>query len=110
MAPVGNGFSLIEFSRPEGYPELLEVVRVHGYRLMQERQQVMDPSEVAADWYDQVYVPAVKSLHEEGLKETFSWKTDGDLFLFIYQRRRKLSALRGGMGCTQATLLPFKRS
>ena len=94
----------IEFSRPEGYPELLEVVRVHGYRLMQERRQVLSPSEVAADWYDHSYAPAVKSLHEEGLNEIFSWKTDGDLFLFIYQRRRKLSALRGGMGYREAAL------
>ena len=96
--------ALIEFSRPEGYPKLLEVVRVYGYLMTQGRGELLAPEQIAADWYDSAYIPAVRTTAEEGLKEAFPWKTDGDLYLYIYQRRRDLSPIRGRMNFRQAAL------
>jgi hypothetical protein len=45
----------IEFSRPQGYIELLEQIKVHGYNLMMQRGEVLSPEEIAADGYDRVY-------------------------------------------------------
>ncbi|MDQ3962719.1 MAG: hypothetical protein M3277_02235 [Actinomycetota bacterium] len=87
----------IEFSRPLGYVELLELVQAHGYHLMIERDEVLGPDEVAADWYDHVYLPALDALTSEGLRDAFSDATDADLFLWIYQRRQALFPEHGRM-------------
>lgn len=84
----------IEFSRPGGYPELLELVKAHGYDLARRRGSLPTPAEVAADWYDSVYAPAIAALERESLPETYRYKTDADLFLWVYQRRRALRAVR----------------
>jgi hypothetical protein len=82
--------ALIEFSRPGGYPELLELIKAHGYDLARQRGELPTPAEVAADWYDRVYLPGVAALRREDLPEAYSYKTDADLFLWVYQRRRAL--------------------
>ena len=37
----------IDLTRPYGYPQLLEQVKVHGYNLMQESGELVSPEEVA---------------------------------------------------------------
>ena len=80
----------IEFSRPAGYPELLEAVKAHGSDLARRLGRLPSRKEVAADWYDTVYLPAVQALHRESLPQRYAYKTHADLFLWIYQRRRAL--------------------
>lgn len=83
----------IEFSRPGGYPELLELVKAHGYDMARRLQRLPSPEEVAGDWYDTVYLPGVRALRREALPEMYAYKTDADLFLWVYQRLRALRAL-----------------
>lgn len=85
----------IEFSRPHGYIELLELIRIHGYHVMIDRDRVMSPEEIAGDWYDWLYAPAVRAMHEESLRTIFPDATDADLFLLAHQRRRALLPERG---------------
>lgn len=80
----------IEFSRPGGYPELLEGVKAHGYDLARSLESLPSRKDVAAHWYDTVYVPGVEALRREALPERYAYKTDADLFLWVYQRRRAL--------------------
>jgi hypothetical protein len=80
----------IEFSRPQGYRELLEIVKAHGFDLMQQAGTRLDPHEVAERWYDDVYLPAVAALHREDLPADYAYKTEADLFLWIYSKRREL--------------------
>jgi hypothetical protein len=82
--------AVIEFARPRGYPELLEVIKAHGYDLARRRGTLPPPDEVAADWYDHVYLPGVTAVERAGLSERYPFKTEGDLFLWIYERRRDL--------------------
>jgi hypothetical protein len=84
---------VIEFSRPGGYPELLELIKAHGYDLARRRGTLPTPAEVAADWYDTVFAPGVTALRQESLPEIYRYKTDADLFLWVYQRRRALRVL-----------------
>ena len=85
--------AVIEFSRAGGYPELLELIKAHGYDLARQRQALPSPEEVAADWFDQVFQPGVAALRREALPDAFQYKTDADLFLWVYQRRRSLRVL-----------------
>ena len=87
----------IEFSRPHGYVELLEVVKVHGFHVMMERREVLALEDIAGDWYDRVYLPTVAAIRQEELLELFSHATEADLFLWVWQRRRALYPQRGGM-------------
>jgi hypothetical protein len=80
----------IEFSRPQGYIELLEHIKIHGYHLVMERHEVLSVEEIAGDWYDRVYLPTVDAIHREGLTELWPKATDADLFLWVGQRRREL--------------------
>jgi len=92
----------IEFTRAQGYIQLLENVKVHGYHLMQERGEVLLPEEVVADWYDRVYRPTVEAIRRENLLELYPTATEGDLFLWVYQRLLELFPERGGMGYEDA--------
>jgi hypothetical protein len=80
----------IEFSRPQGYRELLELVKAYGFDLMQQAGSRLEPSELAARWYDDIYRPAVTALHREELSADYAFKTDADLFLCIYGKQRDL--------------------
>jgi hypothetical protein len=92
----------IGFTRPQGYRELLENIKVHGYHLMQEGGEVQRPEEVAADWYDNVYLPGVEAVRSEGLSEEFPGATEADLFLWVDTRRRELFPERGNLGYADA--------
>ena len=84
--------AVVEFSRPGGYPELLELIKAHGYDMARRRGALPEPAEVAADWFDTVYAPGVEVLRRESLPQAYTYKTDADLFLCVYQRRRALRA------------------
>jgi hypothetical protein len=92
----------IEFSRPQGYIELLEQIKVHGYNLMMERGEILSPEEIAADWYDRVYQPTVRAIKREGLWDLWPHATKADLFLWVSERRRELFPDHGGMDIDEA--------
>jgi hypothetical protein len=56
----------VRFGRPAGYIELLENVQIHGYHLMRAAGRVLPPAEIAADWYDTIYLPAVEAIGRGG--------------------------------------------
>jgi hypothetical protein len=89
---------VIEFSRPGGYSEVLEAVKVHGYDMARRLGALPSPEDVAADWYDAVYLRGVAALRREALPEMYSYKTDADLFLWTYQRRRALRVTDAATG------------
>lgn len=91
----------IELSRPHGYAELLDNVKVHGYNLMMERGEMLSREEIAADWYDRVYLPAVEAIRKESLLRVFPHATEADLFLWVEQRRRTVIPERGALSLEQ---------
>jgi hypothetical protein len=92
----------IDFSHPHGFAELLDIVKAHGYDLMIEQGKVLPPHEIAADWYDRVYLPAVESIRWEKLLELEAGSTEGDIFLWILQRRRKRDPQQGQQSLEEA--------
>jgi hypothetical protein len=82
--------SRITFTRPQGYIELLEHIKIHGFHLMMERGASCSMDEIAADWYDRVYLPTLEAIAREGLHDLWPRATEADLFLWVGQRRREL--------------------
>jgi hypothetical protein len=61
---------------------------VHGYHLMREQERILDKAEIAADWYDRVYAPAVGAVERDHLAREYREAPEADLFLMLHQRRR----------------------
>jgi hypothetical protein len=80
----------IEFTRPQGYSELLDVLRSHSYELSQAADRLVPDEEAAADWYDNVYLPALKIIKATRLPLRYPFKTDADMYLWVHQLRRAL--------------------
>ncbi len=89
--------AVIEFSLLDGYSQLLDIIKAHGYDLARERGEVPTPEEVAGDWYDSIFLSGVQAARDEGLAQRYeSWgMTNADLFLWLYQLLRDLRAYDG---------------
>jgi uncharacterized ParB-like nuclease family protein len=87
----------IPLTRPYGYLELLERVRLHGFHLMKERGTVIPDGEIAGDWYDGHYLPLMEAAWATGLRELTGGARDGDVFLWLSRRRLMLAPERGGI-------------
>jgi hypothetical protein len=91
--------AVIEFTLLEGYAQLCDIIKAHGYDMSLTRGVVPAPEDVAGDWYDSVYVPAAEAAREAHLPErmlrryeSLGGLTEADLVLALYQVRRDLRA------------------
>lgn len=92
----------IPMSRPVGYPELLDLVKVHAFHLSSERGEVAALPEAGADWYERVYLRAVEAIRGSGLRDALPEAPEGDLFLWVYDRHRALRPERPEAGLAEA--------
>jgi ParB/Sulfiredoxin domain len=72
LAEVAPPDVCISFSRLTAYRELLDSVASHGYRLMRERGRVLEPRDVAADWYQHVYLGALETPSRRSIARAWS--------------------------------------
>jgi hypothetical protein len=83
-----------DFKTRRSRSRLAALRAVHGYDLARAGDCTLPPAEeVAADWYDNVYLPGVAAVDRAGLRELYPFKTEADLFLWIYERHRDLRVL-----------------
>jgi len=76
----------ITFTRPGGFPQLLDHVQIHR-RLMQREQGDDTPvnsTQAACDWYENAYLPIVESIRERQLLRRFPGRTAADLYVWIW--------------------------
>ena len=76
-------------SRPAVYLELLENIQVHGFHLMRDRGRILARAEIAADWYDRIYSPAIRAIQRDRLGRDYRHAPDADLFLMLHEQRRE---------------------
>jgi len=94
LGAVAPGASF-RFTRPEGYPELLDNVKVHGWDMMVERGDYLSREEIARDWFEHVYAPTIHLIRDSGLPEMCEDTTVDDIFLAMADRWRRLFPERG---------------
>lgn len=84
--------AVIEFTLLDGYTQLRDIIKAHGYDLARRRGELPSIEEVGADWYETEYLPGLEAVRRASLPQLYaSWfPTDADLFLWIYQIRRDL--------------------
>jgi hypothetical protein len=88
----------IDLSRPLGYVELVEIIEVHAYHLCLDHGRVVPIEAAAGDFYDKIYMPTIDAIKREGLERVIDNRTEADLFLWVYERRRSLFAEHGELG------------
>ncbi len=88
----------IEFTKPGGYPKLLEHIYTHRYFMgldaPEEGPRISFPA-AAADWYANVYLPIVASIRRHGLERRFPGQTPADLYVQVSARILEQSAQQG---------------
>jgi len=106
--------AVIEFSRPSGYAELLQVIEAHAYALSETRGAVVPLPEATGDWFTSSWRPALQAIESSGLSKAYDFKTDGDRYLWTYRKLEELRAADQGARWDDAALIlarqPVQRS
>jgi hypothetical protein len=87
----------IYFTKPGGYPRLLDHIYVHRYFMDQNRpaDQLSTFPEAARDWYDNVYLPIIAAIRQRRLLRRFPARTASDLYVWVSARILELSEAHG---------------
>jgi hypothetical protein len=88
----------LTFSNPAGYIELLEAIKAHGWDLAVRLGRLPEPAEMAQSWLTSTYDPSMRAIRRDALDLDAAETTEGDVFLWLYQRRRTLCASGGACG------------
>ncbi len=75
-------------SDPWDYGRLAEGVEAWGFRVMQERREYMDREEVARLWYEEDFLPVVKTLREGDFIRPS--ETEADAYMRVVSARYEL--------------------
>lgn len=88
----------IMFTKPGGYPQLLEHIYTHRYYMgldaPEDGPRITFPA-AAADWYANVYLPIVASIRRHGLERRFPGQTPADLYVQVSARILEQSVQEG---------------
>lgn len=73
----------LSVSVPGQYAKLENHIEAHRYFMETEQEREVPFEEAACDWYDQAYLPVVRSFREKDLLRDFPGRTETDLYLWV---------------------------
>jgi len=76
------------FTKPYGYPKLLEHIKAHRYFMGLDQSERGEPNfeDAAADWYTNVYRPIVAAIQRRSILQQFPDSTAADLYVWVSGR------------------------
>lgn len=77
------------------YPLLLAQISAHRERLAYREEREISDSEAAARWYDDVYMPVVEVIREQGTLRNFAEYSEADIYVLISERHAELEDVLG---------------
>jgi hypothetical protein len=80
---------------PGGYAALLEHIRAHRWYMGEQRQAEVAESEAVISWYENVYLPLVEIIREQGILHSFPDRSEADLYLWIITHQWSLREVYG---------------
>jgi len=90
-----NPNARIRFTHAVGYRQLLEVVQVHGYELMQQTGRPLERAEIAGDWYSHVFLPTLALIDDPRFDTPCASRMPADAFLWLWEQRPAVSVEHG---------------
>jgi hypothetical protein len=85
--PHHQSMKVSEVSR---YGEMLGHIHLHQQVLEKARGSAIPLEEAAADWYDNVFRPAVTLIRKYGILEHYSNRTEADLYMWMVDHLREV--------------------
>ena len=86
----------IEFSESGGYLELIRHINGRRYYMGLEQKRPIVSVEAVADWYDNIYMPAIAVIRSQQILEHFPGRTEADLYRWIMEHRWYMLEKSGG--------------
>jgi nucleotide-binding universal stress UspA family protein len=80
---------------PGQYRALEEHIEVHRYFMGLEQQREIPYQEAVTHWYDEVYLPVVQVIQEQGILRDFPERTEADLYLWVSEHHAALEERLG---------------
>lgn len=77
-------------SLPGKYEKILHHIDVHHYYLGLDQQRDVPYAEAVASWYDNVYLPTIGNVREQGLLADFPGRTETDAYIWLVEHREAL--------------------
>jgi len=90
-----NPNARIRFTHAVGYRQLLEVVQIHGYELIQRAGRPLERADIADDWYSHVFLPTLELIADPRFDTPCAGRMPADAFLWLWQQRPALSVEHG---------------
>lgn len=81
----------LSVTAPGQYRQLERQIEQHQAFLSQQRGQEVALAEAVADWHDQVYLPLVQAIREQGILHDFPNRTETDLYIWIAEHRAAIA-------------------
>jgi nucleotide-binding universal stress UspA family protein len=80
---------------PDQYRKLEEHIAVHRYYMGLEKEREIPYEEAVTRWHDEVYLPVVQVIQEQGILRDFPERTETDLYLWVSEHRAALEERLG---------------
>lgn len=80
----------IRLTLPGKYEKMLAHISDHRWYLGEERDADVPYAEAVASWYDNVYIPIITIIREQGFLQRFPERTEADLYLWTLDHRSDL--------------------
>jgi hypothetical protein len=80
----------MQLSEPSRYADLLGHIHVHQSVLSQQQARAVGFDEAAADWYDNLYRPALTLIRKYDVIKHMHGRTEGDLYLWMIDHLREV--------------------
>jgi len=77
--------SKVELSLPGVYTKLIEHIETHRWFMGEQWKHPASFEEATLSWYDDVYLPLVNVIREQGTLKEFPGRTEADLYLWIIE-------------------------
>ena len=73
----------IETTQPGLYRHLQEQIALHRWYVGERRGAEVTPDEAVTAWYEDIYLPVIQVIRDQGLLKSFPGSSEADLYLWI---------------------------
>ena len=77
------------------YSLLLDHIDVHRYYMGLDFQRDVSFEEAVTHWYDEVYMPVIRMIREQGAMRNFPERTEADMYVLLAEHRAELENVLG---------------
>jgi nucleotide-binding universal stress UspA family protein len=77
------------------YRALLGQIEIQQRRMEERRGEPVTLPEAAEQWYEQVYLPIIRLIREQGAMRNFPERTEADIYILLSERREELEEALG---------------